>query len=309
MSEATTEINGTDWLHLVQTSTSWLSPPDPSQNHLIMSDHFRDGSATWFTQGDLFEKWNVMGGLLWVHGKPGSGKSISAIIEEAIILNEARQCRVTYFYFDSTDPAKQCLWGFLACTLFQLLVQSCSYYNAFSNLYSTHDSGLKLPNDDELAKCLKEMLALPMQPRVYVIIDALDECSTSSRKQVLDLIKDLVGLHPNLRICITSRLEADINYILKPLASFTVSLHDEEGQKQAIVDFIKFIVQSKCDLIQWDVDLQELAINTLTQSADGRFRWVSSKLVALRSRLPWDVPRTLREWTQSLDPEPHGIHA
>ncbi|KAH8991868.1 hypothetical protein EDB86DRAFT_1532657 [Lactarius hatsudake] len=132
----------------------------------MMSDYFQDGSATWFTQSDLFEKWNVMRGLLWVHGKPGSGKSMLcyAIIEEAIILNEAGQCRVTYFYFDSTDPAKQCLRGFLACTLFQLLAQSCSYYNAFLNLYSTHDSGLKLPNDDELAKCLQEMLALPMQP-------------------------------------------------------------------------------------------------------------------------------------------------
>jgi hypothetical protein len=184
---------------------------------------------------------------------------------------------VSIFYFDSTDPAKQCIRGFLVSTLIQLFSQSDHYYKVFLNLYSTHGSGSKLPKNKVLAQCLKDMLMLPRHPTVYLIMDALNECPISSqdgspRDQVLDLIKDLDNLHlPNLRICITSHLEADIEYVLKPLASFTVCLHDEEGQKQSIVEFIRFVVQSNPMMQKWSVDIKKLVIDTLSQRADGRY--------------------------------------
>ena len=223
---------------------------------------------------------------------------------------------VTFFYFDSTDPAKKDLRGFLVSTLIQLFSQSDPCYKVFRNLYTSHRSGLELPNNEVLEQCLKEMLTLPMLPTVYLIMDALDECPNDSwggsrRDRVLDLVEDLVGLHlPNLRICVTSHLEADIEFVLKPLVSFTVSLHDEEGQKQSIVDFIEFTVRTNYRMRSWSVDIKKLVVDTLSQKADGRyviliaisqwcsshhrFRWVSSKLGALSSRLPMDIPRALK---------------
>ncbi len=88
------------------------------------------------------------------------------------------------------------------------------------------------------------MLELSGQPTIYFIMDALDECPNDSgivspREKVLNLIEDLVELHlPNLRICATSRSETDILDVLEPLASYIVCLHDEDGQKQDIIDFI-----------------------------------------------------------------------
>jgi hypothetical protein len=43
---------------------------------------------------------------------------------------------------------------------------------------------------------------------------------------------------------VTSRPEADILEALEPLASHTVSLHDEDGQKQDIIDYVIFVVHS-----------------------------------------------------------------
>ena len=184
---------------------------------------------------------------------------------------------MSIFYFDSTDPAKQSIRGFLVSTLIELFAQSDHYYKVFLDLYSAHGSGSKLPNNKALAQCLKDMLTLPKHPMVYLIIDALNECPISSwdgspRDQVLDLIEDLVRLRlPNLRICITSHLEADIESVLKALASFTVCLHDEEGQKQSIVDFIRFVVQSDLVMQKWSVDIKKKVIDTLSQRADGRY--------------------------------------
>ena len=86
------------------------------------------------------------------------------------------------------------------------------------------------------------MLSFPGQAPVYLILDGLDECSNTfgaptAREEVLMLVEDLVHLRlPNLHICLTSRPEVDIREVVDPLASHSISLHDEEGQKQDIID-------------------------------------------------------------------------
>jgi len=94
------------------------------------------------------------------------------------------------------------------------------------------------------------MIQLPGQSRLYITIDALDECTTttglpSPHEEVLDLVKDLVRLHVlNLWICVTSRPEADIEAVLGPLAFRSISLHGESGQAKDIAEYIKFVVST-----------------------------------------------------------------
>ena len=47
---------------------SWLSPPDPWSNYNTARKAHHPGTATWFTQGDMFGKWKSTGSLLWVNG-------------------------------------------------------------------------------------------------------------------------------------------------------------------------------------------------------------------------------------------------
>jgi len=54
----------------------WLSPSDPSTNHNIARGTHHRGTSAWFFEGSIFREWKTTGSLLWVHGKPGSGKSI-----------------------------------------------------------------------------------------------------------------------------------------------------------------------------------------------------------------------------------------
>lgn len=109
-----------------------------------------------------------------------------------------------------------------------------------------------------------------------MVLDALDECSDSSgvqsnRRKVLDLIKELVKLHfPNLRLFITSRPDVDIRTVLGPLTSTSncVTLHNESGQKQDIVNYINSVVRSDImkDLREED---KKLIIRTLSDRAGG----------------------------------------
>ena len=189
-------------------------------------------------------------------------------------LRDAGLGLTAYYYFDFRTKAKQDIRGLLSSLLIQLCTKSDPCYQILSRLYSTYDNGSRSPEIKALVKCLKDMLELRSQPPIYIIIDALDECPNtgvpSQRDRVLEFIKDLVVSHlPNLRICSTSRPEADIREALEPLASHTVSLHHEEGQKKDIVDYVTFVVHSDSKMRKWREEQKKLVIDVISEKADG----------------------------------------
>jgi hypothetical protein len=126
-----------------------------------------------------------------------------------------------------------------------------------------------------MIECLKEMLTLEARGPTYIIMDALDECPTTStipspREEVLELVDELVGLHlPDLHICVTSRPEHDIRAVLKHLTLRAVSLHDESGQQQDIADYVTSFVHSDKKVRRWREEDKDLVIKTLSEKADG----------------------------------------
>ena len=182
-----------------------------------------------------------------------------------------------FYYFDFRNTAKQDLRGLLSSLLVQLCARSNPCYEILSRFYSVYDNGSCLPDVQALTKCLKDMLSLPGQPVTYLIVDALDECPDTSgvvspRERVINLIEDLVELEiESLRICVTSRPEADLLDALLPLASHTVSLHDEDGQKQDINNYITSVVRSDRKMRKWRAEDKKLVIDTLSQRADGMY--------------------------------------
>ena len=190
---------------------------------------------------------------------------------------DAGQASMGFFYFDFRDIDKQHWRDLISSLLIQLSAQSGLRCDILSRLHSKHDSGARQPNDDTLTRCLEEMLTHPGQRPIYLIFDALDECSNVSgiptpRKRVLQFVKELVDLHiPNLRICVTSRPEVDIRDVLEPLTSRRVSLHDQSGQKKDIEDYVRSVVYSNSEPImrRWRKEDKELVIETLSGLADG----------------------------------------
>ena len=201
----------------------------------------------------------------------------SAVIQDVLALQDAGLASVAYFYFDFRDTDKQNLHNLLPCLLTQLSARSDSRREILSRVYEAHDDGARKPNTSTLIACLKEMLALPDQGPIYIVLDALDECPITSgipsaRKQVLNLLKDLVSLQlSDLHICVTSRPEIDIRTALEPLAFRPVSLHDQSGQKRDIEDYIRSVVNADSDtaMKRWRDKDRELVIETLTGRADG----------------------------------------
>ena len=199
----------------------------------------------------------------------------SSIIEDIQELRKSRQASLAFFYCDFRDDQKKDRRGLLSSLLVQLCHQSNAYCAILSDFYLAHDDGSKYAGDIELVQCFKTMLELPKQATVFVVIDALDECSTSTglpspRDNVLGFVEELIRLQaPNLRICVTSRPEADIEPVLGPLSFRSISLHGESGQAQDIAEYVKFVVNSDPKMRAWRKADKDLVIDILMKKADG----------------------------------------
>jgi NACHT domain len=190
-------------------------------------------------------------------------------------LRNAGLATIAYFYFDFRDASKRDTRSLLSSVLVQICAQSDPFCEILADLYSKHDRGSRQPSVDALLQCLTEMLELPGQGPLYLIIDALDECPSSSgfptqRERVLKVVQELVNVQlPSLHLCITSRPEIDIRAVLEPLAAHKISLHDESGQSQDIIDYIHSVVRSDLKMRKWREEDKILVIDTLTLKAGG----------------------------------------
>jgi len=201
----------------------------------------------------------------------------STIIKDIKNMRDARSSLIAYYYFDYKDKAKRDIHGLLTSLLFQLARGSDSCWNVLYQLYTTCNDGSEQPSNAALSKCFENMLKLPGQLPFFVILDALDECPSttetpSARERVLDFVEDLVGPgYSNLFICITSRPEQDIQAVLNPLTSTSrrVSLHDEVGQREDINSYLRSFVHTDRAMRRWKEEDKELVVNTLSERAGG----------------------------------------
>jgi hypothetical protein len=217
--------------------------------------------------------WYVNPSIYWLLGLTLSNSS--AIIEEIETRRKSGLGSLAIFFYDFREGQKTDLRGLLSSVLFQLCDQSNSYYDILFTFYSTHRHGAQSPSDDELIRCLKDVLKFPRQVPIFLIVDALDECSNASalsspRGDVLMLLEGLINSKlPNLRICVTSRPEADIKHVLEHLSFRSVSLHDESGQMEDIKKYIVSVVNTNGKMQRWKPEHKQLVIDVLTKRADG----------------------------------------
>ena len=190
-------------------------------------------------------------------------------------MHAAGLATMAYYYFDFRDVKKQDCYGLLSSLILQLSAESDSCFSVLSQLYSDHRRGIEKPDIDALQKCITDMLSLPGQAPTYIIVDAIDECPNlsgipSAREEVLGVVEELVDLKlPNVHLCVASRPEMDIRKVLEPLTTLKICLHDENGQKEDIIEYIKLVVSADRNMRRWKEEDKQLVVDTLSDRADG----------------------------------------
>jgi len=217
--------------------------------------------------------------LRWSYSRSFIFPISSAIIQNIEGLPVAELAAMAYYYCDfRIVKTQQDLYGLLSSSLLsQLSAKSNSCYDVLSKLYSNNARSTGKPDNSVLTECIKEMLRFPGQGPIYIIIDALDECpnisgTPSAREKVLKLIEEICLLNlQNVHLCVTSRPEVDIRRVLEPLTSLQISLHNETGQKEDIIEYIRFIIKSDRKMRKWREEDKQLVIDVLSEKANGMY--------------------------------------
>jgi hypothetical protein len=80
-----------------------------------------------------------------------------------------------------------------------------------------------------------------------------------------------------------------------------MSLHDETEQKEDILEYIKYVVRSDRKMQKWKEEDKQLVIYTLSDKADGMFRWVVCQVDTLRRNFPASIRSALNDLSKTLD--------
>jgi ankyrin repeat domain-containing protein 50 len=126
----------------------------------------------------------------------------SFAIDHVIERNEARYCAVLYVYLDYKEQPSQADYRLLSCLLKQLVSQMDSIPSSIVKLYEICTARSLKPDYHTLLQ--QFMLCVDQLDRVYIFIDALDECDDAQQNQIVAFICELLT-KKTFRIMVASR--------------------------------------------------------------------------------------------------------
>ncbi|KAH5552913.1 hypothetical protein HBI25_177950 [Parastagonospora nodorum] len=264
---------------------SWLSAPDPSTNYHKAHKQRQAETGLWLLESAKFTKWKESAASrLWLYGIPGCGKTIlSSTIIQHLIHHCDDDVRVVtaYFYFDFNDAQKQDAELMLRSLLCQLLQRSLTIPKGVDALFSSCENGQRQPSLDALLEVTRQ--AMQEFAYVYVVVDALDECT--QRSELMDMLETVAGWRlDNLHLLMTSRKERDIETSLESYVGeeATVCLQTDVVD-QDIQRYVRQRLRVNKGLAKWNKDaaIRQEIETAMMRGACGMFRWAACQLDTL----------------------------
>jgi hypothetical protein len=167
---------------------------------------------------------------------------------------------MVYHYFTYTDRRSQLYDTLLKSLVLQLSKRSKMSQELVIAAYLEADNGARPPDRDELVETLYGLLVL--FGSVYIVLDALDECS--ERGDVFDFLEDLRGRKlPGVRVLLSSKTMEEIEEALDPL--FVDKVHIQSS----------FV----------DNDIRKHVAFQLSKGRDFRGRWNDADILQIEDRL------------------------
>jgi len=164
-----------------RTVLDWITPIDyaPQQNDFIARR--QEGTGRWLLDSVKFQTWlETNKQTLFCLGIPGAGKTIltSIVIEELTTrFSNDPTIGIAYIYCNFRRRDEQKIDDLLANLLKQLAECQPSQLGCVKDLYDQHKTKRTRPSLEEILRTLQFVAA--MYSRVFIIIDALDECQVS----------------------------------------------------------------------------------------------------------------------------------
>ncbi|CAD0098231.1 unnamed protein product [Aureobasidium mustum] len=281
---------------------NWLSLTDftSQQAQLNSSRHSKTGE--WLLRSTEFRRWlETTKQILFCTGKPGAGKTVmtSMVIDDLQRKFQGRSdIGIAYIYCNFEQHDEQRTDRLLAGLLKQLVQRIPVTPQCVEDLY--HDSKEHKQNGPLAQELVNPIVtAISSFKKTFIILDALDECQSSSNSM---LLKALFDIHHQTaaNIFVTSRRVSHIERAFVDCVSIDIRARPED-----LTEYIDARLEELQEFVQDRPDLQNSVRDTIINAADGVFLFARIQMDQLRDCL---TPNSLKSSLQGIPSGP-GAYA
>ncbi|KAL7794329.1 ankyrin repeat-containing domain protein [Trichoderma ceciliae] len=262
----------------------WLTPVSYGQQHTMHSGTHKKGTGQWILESKEFQSWlNNSKQTLLCQGMPGAGKTIitSVIIGHlTAIFKEDTTIGIAYIYCSFKQKTHQTTETLLASVLKQFASCRNPFPDTTKKLYEQHEAKQTQPSQEQLLKDLEAVIGL--YSKVFVLIDALDECHLPSMEPFVSTLFELQG-QSKMNIFATSRFIPEIkNWFAEAESEFL----EIRALASDITTYLEVEMrQSSTNIIRTSPKLQDEIKKEISEAADGMFLLAQIYLNLLQDKL------------------------
>ncbi|PHH84259.1 hypothetical protein CDD83_2236 [Cordyceps sp. RAO-2017] len=270
----------------------WLSSVDHGVVQYDCGLRQQSGTGQWFLDALEFRTWvKSCGETLFCPGIPGAGKTILT----SIIIDELRNqfhgdqdTGLAYIYCNFKLQHAQTATHLLASLLKQLAQQRPCLPEGVQALYNKHAHGARQgrPSHEDVSRTLHETVS--MYKRVFIVIDALDECSKidGCREK---LVSELVELQRRgcANLLVTSRPLLEINRFFESSTKVEIRAAGEDVRA-----YLEGQMSQSTGPLRRNCELQEEVVTGIEDAVDGMFLLAKLHLDGLRGKVSPKAVRT-----------------
>ncbi|KAI0403021.1 ankyrin repeat-containing domain protein [Xylaria palmicola] len=271
-------------------------------------DDAHPNTCKWLFNTDDFEKWregrelSTHNGVLWIKGKPGSGKS--TLMSHLLSFCErsfGRHRVISYFFNARGGVLEKTPLGMMRSIVCQLLNKDDAIYRTFIDVYRQKQRGYNGSvvqwQQPELKKFVLSIAKQQHSEPLLLLVDALDECVETEARDIVGFLETMslnaAKTGTELRICLSSRHYPQIS--MKWKLELVVETRDEHGEDIATYVLEKLYVPDRS--IAWQIQ----------KKAGGVFMWVVLVVAMLNKAYDEGRPEAMQEKLDKTPKDLEGI--
>ncbi|KAH0538685.1 hypothetical protein FGG08_004760 [Glutinoglossum americanum] len=272
----------------------------PDDDYVSLRDRWRTGTCEGVLSEPGFIDWTLSSSrssILWVHARPGSGKSIQSSFLIDHLIKSDRHCH--YFFFRYGDSTRRSPNALLRSLAFQVARDVPAFREA---LCCFADGGLRLEKADARTIWQKlfvsTLFKIQRLTPLYWVIDALDE--SESANTVIDILSNISSSSIPIRVLVMSRQTPAIANGFERCADITsvTTLCADNN-----IEDIRFYATAEMEYMHGSADFRQGIVNQIVERAEGNFLWVH---LALKEIMQC---HSLEDIKQALEEIPSGMES
>ena len=262
---------------MVSKLRAWLNPAsdlDHERTSLRNKRCAKTGDWIFLNQQYLSWREQAESGLLWLHARPGAGKSVLAahLIENFEVSGRP----FGYFFFKYNNENLSSPQTLLRSICFQLCLKHTAIYESIFKLMESGYDAQKQRIGSLWQQLFKDrILQIKTSEPIFWVVDGLDECVEEDRSSLLQLFADLQACTLHVKMIVLSRRTKDIHATMNNLPFKVYEICPEDNHED-IMTYAQHRLSGST--INSQENLKETVLDQIEKQHSGTFLWVQTAL-------------------------------